>query len=100
MGTYIRWLLGKTCARKMQSVILSFKDIWLDRGQQQIGNRICFSPKRPIFFSETSNELNAVSKPPCLIFVATVNFECMHFLLQSIQLFKKFIVFLNFFSFI
>lgn len=33
----------------------------------------------PIFFSETSNELNAVSKPPCLIFVATVNFECMHF---------------------
>ena len=30
-------------------------------------------------FSETSNELNAVSKPPCLIFVATVNFECMHF---------------------
>ena len=46
-----------------------------------------------LFFSGTSNELNAVSKPPCLSFVATVNFECMHFLLQSIQLFKKFTIF-------
>ena len=33
----------------------------------------------PTYLSlETSNELNAVSKPPCLIFVATVNFECTY----------------------